>query len=125
MGRHTKLASLRDARKKRGLTVRALADAVGVSRQAISSYEHGHYPPRSDVWKKLRKVLGIPKQQTVADYWGREAHIGKDRLYNAGDTCSIKGCKNAPVCLGYCRKHYQKVRYHKITHGTVPEIIEA
>jgi len=121
MGRHKKLASLRDVRKKEGFTMRGLADAVGVSRQAISSYEHGEYPPREDVWKMLQKVLRIPKDQTVEDFWGREAHIGKDRLYEDDDKCSIKGCENAPVCLGYCRKHYQRVRYHQKQYGITPK----
>lgn len=119
------LIALRDARKKLHLTVRALAEAIGVSRQAISSYEHGEYPPRADVWKKMRKALKLPKDQTVETYWGRIAHIGKDKMYHKGDLCSIKGCENEPICGGLCRKHYQRVRYHKLVHGVIPDFSEA
>jgi len=118
-----KLTKVKEARKRLGLTLRDLEEKVGVSRQALSAYERGDYPPREEVWKKLKKVLKLKGK--VEEYWGRVAHTGKARLYHEGSECYIKGCHIQPISQGLCRKHYQRIRYHRITHGIAPEISEA
>lgn len=118
-----KLRKIKEARKRLGFTLRDLENKVGVSRQALSAYERGEYPPRKDVWKKLKAVLGLKGK--VEDYWGRIAHSGKARKYDEGSECYIKGCHEKPISMGLCRKHYQRIRYQRITHGVIPEISEA
>lgn len=49
---------IRAARRFAGLDIKGLADRVGVSRQNVSAWENGHYPPSDDNLAKLRKVLG-------------------------------------------------------------------
>lgn len=59
------------ARKKVGLSLRALAEEVGVSAQAISKYERGLDVPSSAVLLRLAKALGVRveyffRQQQIA-----------------------------------------------------------
>jgi Zn-dependent peptidase ImmA (M78 family)/transcriptional regulator with XRE-family HTH domain len=51
---------LREAREARGLTAIALADLVGVTRQAISHYESTK-SPRPEIMQKISEVLGLPE----------------------------------------------------------------
>jgi DNA-binding XRE family transcriptional regulator len=118
-----RLRKVKEARKRLGFTLRDLEEKIGVSRQALSAYERGEYPPRKDIWKKLKVLLKLKGK--VEDYWGRVAHSGKARKYHEGSECYIKGCHTQPISMGLCRKHYQRIRYQRITHGVIPEISEA
>lgn len=53
---------LTEARQARGLTAIALADLVGVSRQAISQYENGSQSPSPDVMENISRILRIPQK---------------------------------------------------------------
>lgn len=46
-------------RKKKGITERMIADAVGCSRQSISNWENGKGAPRGDVLKRIASYLGV------------------------------------------------------------------
>ena len=48
---------LREAREARALTGIALAEMVGVTRQAISNYEIGRGSPRPEVLKKISQHM--------------------------------------------------------------------
>jgi len=50
---------LRSARRRAGLSLRALADQVNVSAQAISKYERNLDTPSSSVLIRLSRVLGV------------------------------------------------------------------
>ena len=47
-------------RKKRGLTQQELAEAVNVSRQAISKWELGAAPPSTENFRSLSMFYGVP-----------------------------------------------------------------
>lgn len=51
---------LREAREARDLSGTALADLLGVTRQAVSQYEAGKQCPRPDVMEKIYRVLNLP-----------------------------------------------------------------
>jgi DNA-binding XRE family transcriptional regulator len=51
---------LRVARAERDLSQTELADAVGVSRQTISSIETGQYVPSALLAFRLAAALGVP-----------------------------------------------------------------
>ncbi len=53
-------ARLREGREARGLTAIALAELVGVSRQAISQYEKGLASPSPDVMARIAQQLDLP-----------------------------------------------------------------
>lgn len=52
--------NLRAARMARGLSLRTLGAAVGVSHQAIKKYEEGHDTPGARVLVNLARALGVP-----------------------------------------------------------------
>lgn len=49
------------ARKRRGLTMTKLAQAIGVEPRSISAYEKGEFGPEDDRLSKLSTVLGFPE----------------------------------------------------------------
>jgi transcriptional regulator with XRE-family HTH domain len=50
------------ARAKKGLSMRALADASGVSLRTVFRVEHsGKWPVHFDVRRRLRRALGMPR----------------------------------------------------------------
>jgi len=53
-------ARLKEAREARGLTAISLAEIVGVSRQAISQYEHGSVSPHPEVMRKIAATVNLP-----------------------------------------------------------------
>jgi len=101
---------LRRRRKELKLTLRELADIVGVSRQAVCDWEHGRFPPTGENWSALKKILGLPGN--VEDYFGRKASIGRQPKYNENTKCIFMGCGERVVAKKMCRKHYQFLRYH-------------
>lgn len=54
---------LRNARTARGLSVQAVADHVGVSRQAVSQWENDTNQPSTESLFKARAFLGIPLRE--------------------------------------------------------------
>lgn len=54
-------------RTMKGMTQRQLADAVGVSFQAVSAYERGRKEPTMRVAKKLSEVLKVPIDNLVKE----------------------------------------------------------
>lgn len=53
-------ARLREAREARSFTAIALADLIGVSKQAISQYENDIQSPRPEIITKLASTLQVP-----------------------------------------------------------------
>lgn len=51
---------LKEAREARGLSVTALAEILGVSRQSVSQYENEQQSPRPEVMAKIEQVLNLP-----------------------------------------------------------------
>jgi Zn-dependent peptidase ImmA (M78 family)/transcriptional regulator with XRE-family HTH domain len=51
---------LREAREARELTAVALADLVGVTRQAVSQYENGLQTPAPEVMRRITEVVRLP-----------------------------------------------------------------
>lgn len=59
-GRQFNPKTLQAIRLDRGLTALALADAVGVSRQAVWYWEAGQMRPSTDRLADLAAALGVP-----------------------------------------------------------------
>ena len=51
---------LREAREARGLTVQAMAEQIGVSRQAVAQYEVGQSAPSAETMSKIYVLLNQP-----------------------------------------------------------------
>jgi Zn-dependent peptidase ImmA (M78 family)/DNA-binding XRE family transcriptional regulator len=59
-------ARLRAAREARGISAISLADLVGVSRAAISQYEHGKQTPSPQVLRQIADRLNLPVHHFLA-----------------------------------------------------------
>ncbi len=53
-------ARLKEAREARELTIAALADLIGVSRQTIYLYEHDIQSPRPEIMERIANLLHLP-----------------------------------------------------------------
>jgi Zn-dependent peptidase ImmA (M78 family)/DNA-binding XRE family transcriptional regulator len=53
---------LREAREARGITAAAMADVLGVTRAAISQYEHDHKSPGPDVMQRISNITRLPER---------------------------------------------------------------
>lgn len=50
---------LKEVRKKKGLSLQQVADAVGLGNNTISRYETGKREPRLEMWQKLADIYGV------------------------------------------------------------------
>lgn len=50
---------IKEVRKKKGLSLQQVADAVGVGNNTISRYETGKREPKLETWNKLANALGV------------------------------------------------------------------
>ena len=53
---------LNEERRRRGYSLRYVAELTGISRTTIDKYEMGRVRIDEDRWKKLCEVLQIPQQ---------------------------------------------------------------
>lgn len=51
---------LKEIRKKKDLTLKALGEEVGLASNTLSQYENGKREPRLETWQKLASVLNVP-----------------------------------------------------------------
>ena len=51
--------NLADMRKRKGLSQEALAEKLGVSRQAVSKWERGESSPDTDTLIELSRLYGV------------------------------------------------------------------
>lgn len=58
---------LRSAREVKGLTIRELADEIGVSHQAISKYENSKALPSAEILIKIMSILNVPYEYFFKD----------------------------------------------------------
>jgi DNA-binding XRE family transcriptional regulator len=54
---------IREHRLRRGWSQQELAEAVGVSRQSISSIERGRYVPSLSLALKFSRLFGLPTDE--------------------------------------------------------------
>lgn len=50
---------IKEIRKKKGLSLQQVADAVGLGNNTISRYETGKREPKLETWKKLANFFGV------------------------------------------------------------------
>lgn len=55
------------ARKRAGLTMKELADRIGVAPRAITGFESGEYPPNDDTAAKIARALDYPLPFLLSD----------------------------------------------------------
>lgn len=58
---------IKEAREKRGITQRELAEELGVDQSAISFWEAGKTHPRASMLPRLTKALGCSLDELFAE----------------------------------------------------------
>ena len=105
------MKSLKSIRLEAKITIRKLANMIGVSRQTIVNYEADVCMPNEKVWKKLQNVLKITSERGKF-FRKRKSNI----LYTKNSKCKVAGCKKIPRSNGLCINHYISYwRKHKKT----------
>ncbi len=95
---------LRKHRLMRLFGIREMAAKIGISRQALSCYERGIYPPSVDVFERLKKALGL--KGDFFEYFERTARSPVAR--RAKKRCKARKCNDVAVCDGRCIDHYRE-----------------
>lgn len=92
---------LREARLIRGLTIKELADTIGISKQAISQFELGENMPKQETMMSLINTLAFPKSYFYKDY--KEQYVG-NTFFRANATATKKSKEmqfNKSLLAGY------------------------
>lgn len=59
---------LRKLREEKGMSLKAVGDAVGLNDNTISQYEHGKREPRLATWQKLAEFYGMTTIELIEKY---------------------------------------------------------
>lgn len=96
--------TLKEYRKQKHMTLRQLAQSLGVSRQTVFNYECGVCNPTKEMFQVMKSLLGISE-----DF--RDMFPAKRpwRLYGSMK-CSHEGCERKAQSRGMCLKHYMQSR---------------
>lgn len=71
-------------RKRAGLSQEALADRMGVSRQAVSKWETGEAEPELAKLRILAETFGVSADWLLSEDDAQDADAGRSGTYNAG-----------------------------------------
>lgn len=113
-------ASLRRIRKEKGITQEQLAEAVGVTAQAVSKWETNSYPD-AQLLPAVAKRLGVTidelfgKASDNADIYEKVFRHINDTPYNERFKEIIKICRAFPVAMG------ESAAYVPITQNMLDE----
>ena len=77
--------SLKEARKKAGLTQVELCRKIGIYQPDLSNYERGHTVPSGKVRKDIKDVLGV---ETI-DWYSGEEDLNTNEVYEMCETLKV------------------------------------
>lgn len=92
---------LKEARLIRGLTIRELAEMIGITKQAISQFELGEHTPKSETMMAIINTLQFPKNFFYKDF--KEQYVG-NTFFRANATATKKSKEmqlNKTMLAGY------------------------
>ena len=58
---------IRSSRRRKGLSLRELADLTGISYSTINKYENGFIVPKPDKLERIQAVLGVPQDAPTTE----------------------------------------------------------
>lgn len=90
MGTYLSPDTIRSLRERRGLTQKALADAVGVTDKAVSKWETGRGLPDLSLLEPIARALGV----SIAELLTGEVHANANRAGNMLRSCFYV----CPIC---------------------------
>lgn len=92
---------LREARLIRGLTIKDLADKIGITKQAISQFELGEHTPKPETMMSIINTLQFPKNFFYKGF--KEQYVG-NTFFRANATATKKSKEmqyNKSMLAGY------------------------
>ncbi|MCM3390260.1 XRE family transcriptional regulator [Ureibacillus chungkukjangi] len=92
---------LKEARLIRGLSIRELAEKIGISKQAISQFELGEHSPKSETMMAIINTLQFPKNFFFKEF--KEQYLG-NTFFRANATTTKKSKEmqlNKSMLAGY------------------------
>jgi Zn-dependent peptidase ImmA (M78 family)/DNA-binding XRE family transcriptional regulator len=92
---------LREARLIRGLTIKDLADKIGITKQAISQFELGEHTPKPETMMAIINTLQFPKNFFYREF--KEQYVG-NTFFRANATATKKSKEmqyNKSLLAGY------------------------
>jgi HTH-type transcriptional regulator, competence development regulator len=118
---------LRNVRKERGLSLKKVEKAAGVSNAYLSQLERGlRNPPHPDILKKLARVYEVPVTDLLAaaGYLEEEKGITRDRIERAyqhviSDPKFGHGTRLRGSALSLDAKRFIVEMYEKMTKRTL------
>ncbi len=93
---------IREARLRKGISQRALGEAVGATRGTIANYEADISEPKSDMFSKLASVLDISTDYLFQDIIP-SAMLGKDE-FSQDDKILAGKLYDALVAAGFIKR---------------------
>lgn len=83
-------ARLREAREARGVTAASLADVLGLTRAAISQYEHDHKSPSPEIMQRICTITRLPERFFMETLSGEQV---ERTFYYRSQSVATKGAR--------------------------------
>lgn len=92
---------IKEVRKKKGLSLQQVADAVGVGNNTISRYETGKREPKLETWQALANFFNVtvPYLQGIDDKTVIKKFSSEDLLQELLDRKVLEPVKDKPINL--------------------------
>lgn len=100
---------LREARLTRGLSIKELADEIGITRQAVSQFELGENAPKPETMLAIINTLQFPKNFFYKEF--REPYVG-NTFFRANATATKKSKEiqyNKTLLAGYIYEYLSEL----------------
>ncbi|ATO53769.1 hypothetical protein LA20531_09280 [Lactobacillus amylovorus DSM 20531] len=125
---------IKEVRKKKGLSLQQVADAVGVGNNTISRYETGKREPKLETWNKLAEYFKVPTSYLMGlsddiegwDEWAKNTGYSvkqiKDEIQRLIKTKRLDSSANIQYQIGQAVKSLDSASY-STTQGVQHELV--
>lgn len=125
---------IKEVRKKKGLSLQQVADAVGLGNNTISRYETGKREPKLETWNKLAEYFNVPTSYLMGlsddvNGWkewventGYSVKQIKDEIQRLVETKRLDSSANIQYQIGQAVKSLDSASY-STTQGVQHELV--
>lgn len=125
---------IKEVRKKKGLSLQQVADAVGLGNNTISRYETGKREPKLETWNKLAEYFKVPTSYLMGlsddiegwDEWAKNTGYSvkqiKDEIARLINTDRLDKNTNIQHQIGQAVKSLDSASY-STTQGVQRELV--
>lgn len=125
---------IKEVRKKKGLSLQQVADAVGLGNNTISRYETGKREPKLETWNKLAEYFNVPTSYLMglsddvngwkewAENTGYSVKQIKDEIQRLIETKRLDSSADIQYQIGQAVKSLDSASY-STTQGVQHELV--